>query len=233
MLPIYTSIKSQDRKEYSLMAKRWINKNKFLEIFPFFQKGSKAAVTDLLSLGQYNALPANRILQSEGQPCNSADFQLSGVKRNYKVSKNGREITLYEVGPGDICIVNVSCILSNSVSPTNAVSLTDIAMLSFSAKDFRELVAKYEGIRTFIFAAVNQKFASIMELTKEVAFGKMDERLLDYLIEKSEDWKLLTTHQKIADDLGTAREVVSRLLKKFEKKGMLRLARNFIELSPL
>jgi CRP/FNR family transcriptional regulator, anaerobic regulatory protein len=214
-----------------LTANKWINRKKFLEIFPFFRKGSGEAVADLLSRGRYSSTPANTILQLEGQPCNSAEFQLSGVKRNYKVSRNGREITMYEVGPGEICIVNVACILSNSVSPTHTVSLTDIAMLTFSAKDFRELVAKYEEIRAFIFAAVNQRFASIMELTKEVAFGKMDERLLDYLVEKSEDGKLSTTHQKIAQDLGTAREVVSRLLKELERKGVLHLSRNLIELT--
>lgn len=217
----------------SLIVNKWINKKKFLEIFPFFQKGSGEVVDDLLSRGQYSSFPANTILQTEGQPCNSGEFQLSGVKRNYKVSKNGREITIYEVGPGEICVVNVSCLLSNSVSPTNTVSLTDIAMLSFSAKDFRELVAKYEEIRAFIFAAINQPFTSIMDLTKEVAFGKMDQRLFDYLIEKSEGGKLSTTHQEIADDLGTAREVVSRLLEEFERKGMLRLSRKLIELIQL
>ena len=103
-------------------------------------------------------------------------------------------------------------------------------MLSLPAKDFRELVAKYEEIRNFIFTAISQNFASLTELIKEVAFGKMDERLLDYLVEKSEQKKLQATHQKIANDLGTSREVVSRLLKEFERKGTVRLSRNLIEL---
>jgi CRP/FNR family transcriptional regulator len=92
-------------------------------------------------------------------------------------------------------------------------------MLSLPAKDFRELVSRYEGIREFIFTAISQNFASVVELIKEVAFGRMDERLLDYLVEKSENGTFAGTHQKIADDLGTAREVVSRLLKEFERKG--------------
>jgi len=106
-------------------------------------------------------------------------------------------------------------------------------MLSIPAKDFRELVAKYEEMRTFIFAAINQRFASIMELTKEIAFRNVDERLFEYIVEQSEHGKLSTTHQKIADDLGTAREVISRLLKDFEKKGMIRTSRNLIELTNL
>jgi len=216
-----------------LVSSKWLDKNKFLEIFPFFRKGPPEIVHDLLSGGQYQAIPAKTILQLEGRPCNNSEFQLSGVKKNYKVSERGRKITLYEVGPGEICVVNIACSLSNSVSPTNGISLTDITMLSIPAKDFRELVAKYEEMRTFIFATINQKFASIMEFTKEIAFRNMDERLFDYIVEKSEDGKLLTTHQRIADDLGTAREVISRLLKDFEKKGMIRTSRNLIELTNL
>ncbi len=216
-----------------MVSKKRITKKTFLEIFPFFRKGSLEAVKDILSAAMYEALPADTMMQLEGQPCDRLGLMLSGVKRIYKASKSGREITLYEVGPGEACILNASCILSNTVCSVNAASVTDVAMLCLPAKDFRELAAKYEEVRKFIFTAISQSFASVTELIKEVAFGKMDERLLDYLVEKSEHRKLPATHQKIADDLGTAREVVSRLLREFERKGILRLSRNLIELTNL
>jgi CRP/FNR family transcriptional regulator len=155
---------------------------------------------------------------------------LSGEKRIYKVSETGREITLFEVGPGETCMFTVSSILSNTAFPANAASLTDIEMLLLTAQDFRKLFARHEEIRAFVFSIINQCFASVMEFLNEVTFNKMNQRLIDYLVEKSEDGKLLATHQKIASDLGTAREVVSRLLKDFETKGMILHSRNYIQL---
>ncbi len=210
-----------------------INEKVFLEIFPFFKKGNPDIVGEILSCARYETLPGNTLMQLEGKACDSLGLMLSGEKRIYRSSGTGREITLYVVGPGETCILNASCILSNIICPVNAVSVGDVSLLSVSAKDFRGLIGKYEEMRRFIFEAISQNFASIIELVQEVAFRKMDERLLDYLVEKSDEGKLITTHQKIADDLGTAREVVSRLLKDFERKGAIRLSRNLIELTHL
>jgi CRP/FNR family transcriptional regulator len=85
-------------------------------------------------------------------------------------------------------------------------------------------------MRNFVFNILSQRLAEVMALVEEIAFGRMDRRLLDYLVEKSDHNQLMATHQKIADDLGTSREVVSRLLKDYERKGRISLSRNLIEL---
>jgi CRP/FNR family transcriptional regulator len=92
------------------------------------------------------------------------------------------------------------------------------------------MVSEHEALRAFVFGLLSRRLASVMELVEEVAFGRMDQRLMDYLIEKSENNKLETTHQKIASNLGTSREVVSRLLKDFERKQEVKLSRNLITL---
>jgi CRP/FNR family transcriptional regulator len=208
-----------------------ITENRFLDIFPFFRKGSQQLVSDILSSSEHKFLPANTILQLEGQLCHDLGLVVSGEQRIYKISESGREITLYEIGSGEICILNASCILSNSLCPATAESLTDVEILFLPAREFLTLIEKYEDMRTFIFTFINQILASTLELIVEIAFRRMDERLIDYLTKKSENGCLSTTHQKIARDLGTAREVVSRLLKDFERRDMVILSRNFIQVS--
>jgi CRP/FNR family transcriptional regulator len=209
---------------------RMIKTDRFLEIFPMFRKGSQRLVKDIMSYGRYRRVPSNTNLQLEGEPCHDLSLVLTGEKRIYKVSDTGREITLYVVGPGEICIMNASSILSNTDYPANVTSSTAVDMFLLPAKSFRELIAKYEEMRTFVFSHINYSFTTALELIVEVAFRRMDERLVDYLVERSQDNKLYTTHQEIANDLGTAREVVSRLLKDFEKRGMVVLSRNQIQL---
>ncbi len=170
-------------------------------------------------------------MQYEGQLCTDFELMLSGEKRIYKSDPAGREITLYELGPGEACILNAACLLSDTPSSVNATAITDVSCLLLPAEDFRNLLSAHEEMRTFVFGSISNRFVTILELISEIVFGKMDERLFDYLVEKSENGMLSTTHQQIANDLGTAREVVSRLLKDFEREGKVILSRGHIRLT--
>ena len=111
--------------------------------------------------------------------------------------------------------------------------MADGDILLLADKLFLSLIEDYADMRKFIFKFFIDRMSSIIELIEEVTFGRMDSRLTDYLVEKAEDNVLNTTHQKIANDLGTSREVISRLLKDFERKGKVTLQRNVINLSNL
>lgn len=189
-------------------------------------------IEDILSLSRHNFASRDTLIQLEGQPCRDLQLMLSGEKRVYKASPTGKEITLYEVGQGEACIINAACVLSNMPCTANAIAITDISSLLIPAKDFRNLLSTYEQMRAFVFGAISQRLAAILGLMSEIVFEKMDERLFDYLVEKSEDGILSMTHQHIANDLGTAREVVSRLLKDFERKEKVVLSRGHIRLIP-
>ena len=205
----------------------------FGEAFSSLARDYPDLAWEILRRSQPTATPQGRVILREGDDCPSLGFVLSGEKRVFKMSQTGREITLYEVGPGEICILNASCILADAPCPATAVALSDLEEVTLSAADFRELMAGHQAMRAVVFAFLNANFADMMELITEVAFKRMDARLMDYLIEKSENGLLETTHQIIANELGTAREVVSRLLKDLERKGRVRLSRGSIELCDL
>ena len=212
---------------------RIIREDRFLEIFPFFRTASKSLVESILSLSRHIKISANVLVKLEGDECQDFVLMLSGEKRIYKIGGSSREITLYEIGPGDICVLNASCILSNTKLPANAATTSETEVLLLPSKHFLDLIARYEEMRTFVHSHINAGMNSIMSLVSEIVFGKMDERLINYLIEKSENNSLKRTHQLIAQDLGTSREVVSRLLKDFERQGLVLLSRNFIQLQSL
>jgi CRP/FNR family transcriptional regulator len=207
-----------------------MTRDEFIKTFPSFRNSSGELLKELLAIARHQDVPAGKQIYSEGDSCPVIAFVISGEIRVYKAGQTGREITLYEIGPGETCILNASCILSGTSYPANAVAISDVTMLLIPSSDFRRLVDRHEEMRDFVFTLLSLRLAGVMELVEEVAFGRMDERLIDYLIEKSENGKLETTHQKIANDLGTSREVVSRLLKDLERKQAVRLSRNSIAL---
>jgi len=210
-----------------------IREDRFLEIFPFFRNASQSLVESILSLSRHNKISGNVLVKLEGDQCQDFFLMLSGEIRIYKVGGSSREITLYELGPGDICVLNASCMLSNTKLPANAATTSDTEVLLLSSQHFLDIIAGYEEMRAFVHSQINVRITSIMTLVSEIVFDKMDERLINYLIEKSENNNLKRTHQHIAQDLGTSREVVSRLLKDFERQGLVFLSRNFIQLKGL
>lgn len=198
-------------------------------LFSFLKRDSQLA-DQLLAHGIHQSIKEQTNIYWEGDSCTHIALIITGDIRVYKASGGSREITLYEIGPGETCILNASCILSNSSYPANAVALTDLQVLLLPAQFFMRLMEQNHEVRHFVFSMLSQRLATVMTLLEEVVFNRMDERLTDYLIEKSENDMLETTHQSIANDLGTSREVVSRLLKDMERKGKVRLSRNSVVL---
>lgn len=207
-----------------------MKQNDFLKSFPSFGRYPVAVIKELVSSGTVLNFPAGRQIYSEGDACAAIAFLLDGEVRVYKTGQSGREITLYDIGPGETCILNASCLLSGTSYPANAVTSSAGSMLLVPAADFRRMMAAHKEMRDFVFTLLSKRLSLVMELVEEVAFGRMDQRLMDYLVERSANNRLETTHQKIANDLGTSREVVSRLLKDFERKNRVSLARNSITL---
>jgi len=187
-------------------------KDHFLAAFPGFKSGPDALLRDILESSHVMTCSARTQIYMEGDTCTHIAFILKGDIRIFKNSEQGREITLYEIGKGETCILNASCILSGSSYPAFATTLSETDMLMLPASVLRRAMNRFEEMRTFVFSLLSHRLSDVMSLVEEIVFGKLDERLQNYLIEKSENDRLVTTHQVIASDLGSSREVISRLL---------------------
>ena len=171
----------------------------------------------------------------EGDTCGNFAVLVTGRMRVFKLGENGHEITLYQVGAGDACPLNVSCILSDRPVPAMAKVEEAVEAVVIPAATFRRWMGEHEALRTFVFEMFADRLTEVMSLVEEVAFRRMDQRLArrvhDLLVQDGAARESVEiTHAELAADLGTAREVVSRLLKEFERVGAVTLSRGRIAL---
>ncbi|PWC32564.1 Crp/Fnr family transcriptional regulator [Azospirillum sp. TSO35-2] len=175
-------------------------------------------------------LPRGTVLFRAGDRCHTFLMVLDGSVRVQMTSENGREIVLYRVARGETCIVTTACLLTHTPYGAEAVTESEVDAIALSAGPFHELVARSGAFRDFVFASFGTRLTGMMMLVEEVAFGRVDLRLARFLAEHRDPaGGLDTTHQALAVELGTAREVVSRQLKEFERQGFVALARGRIE----
>ncbi len=179
-------------------------------------------------------VPAGTTVFRDGDGCQNYMFVMEGSIRVQKMAENGREIVLYRVNAGEACILTTSCLLSHQRYPAEGITEADIRAISIPVARFDEGVAGSAGFRAFVFSSYGRRIADLILLIEDVAFGRMDIRLGQYLLDTADDeGKVTATHQAMAAELGTAREVVSRQLKEFERRGWLKLGRGIIEVSDL
>jgi CRP/FNR family transcriptional regulator len=205
---------------------------RLLEHFPAIRRGTAELVEGILAAASLARVPRGTVIYRKGDPCRAIGLFLAGEVRVYAES-GGREITLYEILPGETCILNASCILSRRSYPANAVAVEDVEALMLPAEAFRALMLAHEAMRDFLFGLFSDRLTLVLELVQEVAFGRLESRLGEYLVARAENDLLRATHQAIANDLGTSREVISRILKDLERAGLVSLSRSEIRLTGL
>lgn len=176
-----------------------------------------------------------------GQVCESLVVVQQGQIAVQRPALDGRMITLYHIDPGQSCVLSSGCILNRQPFPAQAVCLTEVEAYLVPAPRVRQWTRENEHWRSFMFETLSQRLAHLIELVDSVVFKSLPERLWEWLLSNAEPssetgrrhsvWATVArTHQQIADELGTSREVVSRLLKKLEKAGKVRLRRGCVAL---
>jgi CRP/FNR family transcriptional regulator len=180
--------------------------------------------------GVFRRIPAGADVFVEGDRTESIAFLLSGVVRVYKVSETGREITLYRFGLGQSCILTANAILSRQSFPAIATVEEEAEAVLIPAESFRDWVRRYDLWREFVFDLFSQRLQAVMTIVDEVAFQRMDRRVAAFLLEQAQAGNPIEiTHREIAAEVGSSREVISRLLEDFSSQGMLATARGSIE----
>lgn len=194
--------------------------------FPVFAQLPEGALGPLLAKLQLRQAPAGTVMFDAHQPCSGFPLLLEGRVRVAKTAPNGREIVLYRVEPGEGCILSGGCLLGHSDYSARGVAERDVTLLSIPASLFQELIVSFPPFREFVFAMYGARLAEVMELVEEVAFRKLDARLAQLLIHRGP--VIAETQQRLADELGSVREVVSRVLRSFEDRGWIQIERERI-----
>jgi CRP/FNR family transcriptional regulator len=200
------------------------------QTLPFLRRAEPQARRDFLDNAYLARIPAGHDVFVEGDQAEAIALLLSGVVRVYKIGENGREITLYRFGNGESCILTANVILSRQTFPAIATVERDAEAVMIPAGAFRQWIGRYDLWRDFIFGLLSQRLASVIATVDEVAFRRMDVRVAAFLLARSQDGgQVHITHQQIAAELGSSREVISRLLESLEDGGLIRRSRGVIE----
>ena len=200
------------------------------DAFDFLRDTSDEVKEELVRHARIVSIPRGEFIFLEGDECTQIGLILSGIVRIYKLGESGREITLYRLGTGECCVLTASCIFARTSFPAIAVVEEDVEAALVPSHIFRDWINRFEIWRDYIFTLLSRRVSEILSTLEEVAFRRVDIRIAEMLIklhdEKKEDIRM--THQDIAMELGTSREVVSRILKHFEDDKIITLKRGYI-----
>lgn len=156
---------------------------------------------------------------------------LEGTVRVHQFAPNGREIVLYRVSGGESCIMTTACLLSGEDYLAEGITETPVTAVALSRQDFDTLMGRSSGFRRFVFSKYASRVTRLMEVVEDVAFERLDKRLARKLLELSRGDRMLdTTHQTLAVELGSAREVISRQIKEFSRRGWISSTRGHIRI---
>lgn len=198
-----------------------------LDQYPVLRELSGGTLDALMASATFMAVPAGAMMFDENQACMGFALLLSGSARVVKAAPNGRELHLYDVLPGETCILTSSCLLGKATYQARCTVLQRAEIVVLPPDTFRLLFTASPSFREHVFSRFSERISELLQLVAAVAFQKLDQRLAAWLAERPGPIRI--THQALADNLGSLREIISRLLKNFADQGWVRLGREQIE----
>jgi CRP/FNR family transcriptional regulator len=205
--------------------------NQIAEALPFLKQTDSPVAQEFRRVAYYTRIAAGKDIFLEGDAVEAIALLLSGNVRVYKISEQGREITLYRFGLGESCILTANAIMNQQRFPAVALVESEAEAIMVPADTFRDWMRRYDEWRNFLFDLLSQRLASVMAIVDEVVFHRMDARIAALLLRQADRGSIIQmTHQEIAAELGTSREVVSRILEGFDSAGLISSSRGQVEI---
>jgi CRP/FNR family transcriptional regulator, anaerobic regulatory protein len=200
-------------------------------LFPVLQKLTDSERQRIFDAGQVVTLPAQQMLMTQNQQCHFIPLVLKGTVRVFKLSNSGREMTLYRIGPGETCLISIACQINGEDYPALAQIEEKTQLCILPSHIYKDILDNSLAWKDYVCTSMYGHLTDIMQTLEAVAFERIDRRLGLWLLEKTGEkpGAVQCTHEAIAVELGTAREVISRLLGELKNKGLVHLGRGRIQ----
>ena len=204
------------------------DQKQFYELFPNLEEG---LYEELMKYGDVKEIPAGTALLKAGQTIRSTMLVLDGIVKLYQDDDEGNEFFMYNLQQGQACAVSMICTYQQEKSQVTAKAVTDVVLLTIPLEYMDKWLSKYKSWHYFVIKTYRSRYEELLKTINEIAFKNMDERLEFYLKKQVKQFGkyVKLTHQEIATDLNSSREVISRLMKKMERNGWIIINRNSFE----
>jgi len=202
---------------------------RLLQLYPMLAQLPAAQLEEVRANATVIRVPEETVIFDEDESCKGFPLLLSGSVRVIKAGANGRELLLYRVCPGESCILTSGCLMGHTHYRARGIAEEATDLVALAPATFAKLLSTHEPFRNYIFGLFSERLTDMMELVSAIAFQKLDQRLAALLVSRPSP--ICTTHQALADELGSVREIVSRMLKQFAEQGWVRLGREQIEVT--
>ncbi len=218
-----------------------LSMDKLYELYPKLEDERNEKWLEILNRAQFMTVSDGSLLAETGSHCANFMLLLDGVVRVYQIDEQGKELTMYRIMPGDVCLMSLNSLIHDRPFRANATAESQINMVMLSSQDFKLAMGVSEAFRMLILSSLVDTVCTMVQSFYDTAFEPLDMRLaclLGQLFERNGTEMLEITHQELSQELGTSREVISRLLKKLEqkesivlKRGKIMMGKNNIHLS--
>ncbi|SFJ48154.1 CRP/FNR family transcriptional regulator, anaerobic regulatory protein [Terrisporobacter glycolicus] len=214
-----------------------MSKDQYLkETLPFFKDLNDEEKNELISKSFIGKYEKGELVHSKNSSCTGLLITMSGNFRVFISAPSGRQITLFKLYDRDVCMLSASCAFQNITYDVNLEAQNDASAIIIDSSLLKKLSQSNINVMNYILSLTQDKLSEVMYVLEQATFFSLDERITDYLLEQSryQDSNILyITHENIANELGSSREVISRILKKFEKEGKIEVSRGKITLIKL